>query len=83
MQVPSKGFSTLLLLSPVSSINTSLRRFTVRSAFFLFYKLGLIDNVDDNVSLFTYYTVMLGLASILIVDGRYEEIHPDTLLTKL
>ena len=24
---------------------------------------------DDNVSLFTYYTVMLGLASILLVDG--------------
>lgn len=41
-----------------------------------------MNNVDDNVSLFTYYTVMLGLASILLVDGRYREIHPSTLLTK-
>lgn len=27
-------------------------------------------NIDDDVSLLTYYTVMLGLASILLVDGQ-------------
>ena len=82
MQVPSKGFSTLLLLLPVSLTSTSPQRFTVRSAFFPFYELELINNVDDNVSLFTYYTVMLGLASILLVDGWYHKSHPGTLLTE-
>jgi hypothetical protein len=46
------------------------RRFTVRSAFSYCINSGYSDNVDDNVSLFTYYTVMLGLANILLVDGR-------------
>lgn len=37
---------------------------------FLFISSDRIDShLDDNVSLFTYYTVMLGLASILLVDG--------------
>lgn len=36
---------------------------------------GLTVSAEDDVSLFTYYTVMLGLASILLVDGQHSEIH--------
>ena len=83
MQAPGKGFLTLPLLLLVLSTSTSPRRFTVRLAFFLSSQLALIGTLDDNVSLFTYYTVMLGLASILLVDGRCNESHPRTLLTQL